>query len=110
MKKYFNFFKILRLRFNEDHRIRETRKLLDSSKPVKINVMQRPDVSDHEFIEEQEKYLLALCTRTMALPIGRGMFTLRTSKPINTEQLPIPELCLTGRNITFYFSISIYTI
>ena len=27
--------------------------------------------SDHEFIEQQETRLLAVCQRTMALPIGR---------------------------------------
>ncbi|XP_076758476.1 anaphase promoting complex subunit 1 [Xylocopa sonorina] len=88
---------VLKLRFNKDHRIAEVRKLLNSSKPVRIAIVQRPDVSDHEFIEEQEKHLHALCTRTMALPVARGMFTLRTSTPIITEQLPIPRLCLTGK-------------
>lgn len=88
---------ILKLRFNKDHRVAEVRKLLNSSKPVRIAIVQRPDVSDHEFIEEQEKHLHALCTRTMALPVARGMFTLRTSTPIITEQLPIPRLCLTGK-------------
>ncbi|XP_076241205.1 anaphase promoting complex subunit 1 isoform X2 [Calliopsis andreniformis] len=88
---------VLKLRFNKDHRVAEVRKLLNSSKPVRIAIVQRPDVSDHEFIEEQEKHLHALCTRTMALPVARGMFTLRTSTPIITEQLPIPRLCLTGK-------------
>ncbi|XP_053998022.1 anaphase-promoting complex subunit 1 [Hylaeus anthracinus] len=88
---------VLKLRFNKDHRVAEVRKLLNSSKPVRIVIVQRPDVSDHEFIEEQEKHLHALCTRTMALPVARGMFTLRTSIPIITEQLPIPRLCLTGK-------------
>ncbi|XP_012289018.1 anaphase-promoting complex subunit 1 [Orussus abietinus] len=88
---------ILSLRFNEDHRVAEVRRLLNSSKPVRIAIVQRPDVSDHEFIEEQERHLHALCTRTMALPVARGMFTLRTSTPIITEQLPIPRLCLTGK-------------
>lgn len=86
------------MRFNKDHRVAEVRKLLNSSKPVRIAIVQRPDVSDHEFIEEQEKHLHALCTRIMALPVARGMFTLRTSTPIITEQLPIPRLCLTGMN------------
>ncbi|XP_076632222.1 anaphase promoting complex subunit 1 [Colletes latitarsis] len=88
---------VLKLRFNKDHRVAEVRKLLNSSKPVRIAIVQRPDISDHEFIEEQEKHLHALCTRTMALPVARGMFTLRTSIPIITEQLPIPRLCLTGK-------------
>jgi len=47
------------------------RRLLQSSQPVQISITQRPEVSDHEFIEEQEKHLYAICTRTMALPVGR---------------------------------------
>lgn len=59
------------LRFPDDLRVAEARKLLQSSKPVPIVLVQRPDVSDHDFIEEQEKHLYAICTRTMALPVGR---------------------------------------
>lgn len=88
---------ILKLRFNRDHRVSELRRMLNSSRPVRIAITQRPDVSDHEFIEEQERHLCAVCSRTMALPVARGMFTLRTSTPIITEQLPIPRLCLTGK-------------
>ncbi|XP_046750016.1 anaphase-promoting complex subunit 1 [Diprion similis] len=88
---------VLKLRFSKDHRVAEVRRLLNSSKPVRIAIAQRPDVSDHDFIEEQERHLHALCTRTMALPVARGMFTLRTSTPIITEQLPVPRLCLTGK-------------
>ncbi|GJQ69220.1 putative complex, subunit [Trypoxylus dichotomus] len=88
---------LLKLRFPDDLRVAETRRLLQSSKPVSIVVVQRPDVSDHDFIEEQEKYLYALCTRTMALPVGRGMFTLRTASPVITEPLAIPLLCLSGK-------------
>lgn len=40
--------------------------------------------------------LLQLCQRTMALPVGRGMFTLFSYHPVPTEQLPIPKLNLTG--------------
>lgn len=62
---------LLKLRFPEDHRVLEARRLLQSSKPVPIALVQRPDVSDHDFIEEQEKHLYAICARTMALPVGR---------------------------------------
>lgn len=65
------FFKILKLRFNKDQRVEEVRRLLQSNEPVPINIVQRPEVSDHEFIEEQERYLYAISTRTMALPVGR---------------------------------------
>ncbi|XP_018321370.1 anaphase-promoting complex subunit 1 isoform X3 [Agrilus planipennis] len=88
---------LLKMRFPEDHRVAEARKLLQSSKPVTIALIQRPDVSDHDFIDEQEKHLYAICSRTMALPVGRGMFTMRTATPIITEPLPCPRLCLTGK-------------
>lgn len=105
---------VLKMRFPEDLRVVEARRLLQSSKPVAVRLAQRPDVSDHEFIEEQEKHLYAICTRTMALPVGRlvfcfksvcgsfkcsfrGMFTLRTATPVITEPLSTPPLCLTGK-------------
>lgn len=62
---------LLKLRFPDDHRVTETRRLLQSSKPVTISLVQRPDVTDHDFIEEQEKHLYAICARTMALPVAR---------------------------------------
>ena len=89
--------KLLSLRFPDDTRVNEVRNLLNSSDPVIIDIAQNPGTSDHEFIEEQEKQLYAFCGRTMALPFGRGMFTLRTLDPIPTESMPIPRLCLTGK-------------
>jgi len=56
----------------EDRRLSDARAMLRSSSPVPVNVVQRPEVSDHEFVEEQERCLHAICVRTMALPVGRG--------------------------------------
>ncbi|XP_033168826.1 anaphase-promoting complex subunit 1 [Drosophila mauritiana] len=89
--------KLLRLRFPDDMRVDEVRRLLNSSEPVVIEVQQAPGTSDHEFIEEQEKQLFALCARTMTLPLGRGMFTLRTMLPRPSESLVMPKLCLLGK-------------
>ena len=88
---------LLRLRWPEDQRVYEVRRMLASSKPVAINIIQRPEVSDHDLLEEQERHLYALCVRTMALPMGRSMFTLCTNMPIATELLSMPTLNLTGR-------------
>ncbi|XP_048246060.1 anaphase-promoting complex subunit 1-like [Haliotis rufescens] len=88
---------LLKLRFSDDLRVQEVRRLLQSARPARIALVQRPEVSDHDFIEEQERHLLAICIRTMSLPTGRGMFTLSTYQPLPTETLPIPKLCLTGR-------------
>lgn len=89
--------KLLRLRFCKDLRIDEVRRLLSSANPVMIDLTQKIGVSDHDFIEEKEKQLLVICTRTMALPIARGMVTIRTSTPAATESLIIPKLCLSGK-------------
>ncbi|RWS25950.1 anaphase-promoting complex subunit 1-like protein, partial [Leptotrombidium deliense] len=88
---------ILRLLFPADQRVYEAYNMLQSSKPVRISLQQRPGVTEHDFIEEQERHLYTLCIRTMALPIGRGMFTLKTYKPVVAETFPIPKLCLSGR-------------
>ncbi|KAK7071553.1 Anaphase-promoting complex subunit 1, partial [Halocaridina rubra] len=88
---------LLGLRWNKDQRIPEVRRMLSSSRAVTINIVQRPEVSDHDFLEEQERHLYALCIRTMALPIGRGMFTLCSTAPVLTETLPIPKLNLSGK-------------
>lgn len=91
--------KLFRLRFPRDLRIDEVRRMLASANPAIINLTQRVGVSDHDFIEEKEKHLFAICTRTMALPIGRGMFTLRTCTPAATESLKFPKLCLSGKEL-----------
>lgn len=88
---------MLKLRFSKDQRVVEVCKMLQSSRPVSVAIQQRPEVSDHEFVEEQERHLYSLCIRTMALPVGRGMLTLRTCRPVLTDPLTVPKLCLTGR-------------
>nr|XP_016852666.1 PREDICTED: anaphase-promoting complex subunit 1 isoform X1 [Anolis carolinensis] len=88
---------VMSLIWSEDLRLQEVRRLLQSAHPVRVNVIQMPEVSDHEYIEEKENRLLQLCQRTMALPLGRGMFTLFSYHPVPTEPLPIPKLNLTGR-------------
>ncbi|XP_048585959.1 anaphase-promoting complex subunit 1 isoform X2 [Nematostella vectensis] len=88
---------IMKLRFGEDLRVQEVRRLLQSARPAQVRLVQKPEVSDHDFIQEQETKLLLMCKRVMALSVGRGMFTLATSRPILTETLPIPTLELTGR-------------
>ncbi|XP_053169492.1 anaphase-promoting complex subunit 1 isoform X1 [Hemicordylus capensis] len=88
---------VMSLIWSEDLRVQEVHRLLQSAHPVRVNVVQMPEVSDHEYIEEKENRLLQLCQRTMALPLGRGMFTLFSYHPVPTEPLPIPKLNLTGR-------------
>ena len=88
---------ITNLRWPHDRRLAEVRKMLQSARPVIIGVQQRPEVSDHDFVEEQERSLQSLCIRTMALPVGRGAIGFQTATPLPTEPITIPRLCLTGK-------------
>lgn len=90
----------LKCRFNEDLRIKEVRTCLQTTRPIQIKLNQGPDVSDHDFLEEEEKFLSFICMRTMSLPVGRGIFTLHTVNPIPTEPVLIPELNLKGKSVT----------
>ncbi len=90
----------LKCRFSDDLRMREVRACLQTTRPILINLNQAPDVSDHEFIEEEEKFLLLIVQRTMALPVARGIFTLHTINPIPTEPVIIPELNLKGKSLS----------
>eukprot|EP00794_Sanderia_malayensis_P020226 gene20226-22202_t len=88
---------IFKFRFNCDLRIEEVKQLLDSSSPVAINIVQRPEVNDHDFAKEQEAKLLTLSKRTMALSVGRGMLTMGTCSPTVAETVSIPTLKMNGK-------------
>eukprot|EP00094_Tigriopus_californicus_P004479 TCALIF_04317-PA protein Name:"Similar to Anapc1 Anaphase-promoting complex subunit 1 (Mus musculus)" AED:0.04 eAED:0.05 QI:0/0.77/0.5/0.9/0.66/0.7/10/0/1830 len=83
--------------WSEDHRLSDAEAMLDSENPIPITVTQKPDISDHEFVEEQERCLYAKCIRTMALPVGRAAFALNTTNAVMSEPVEIPTLCLSGR-------------
>lgn len=68
-------FQLLQLRFCEDQRVEEVRRLLQSSRPVRVALTQKPEVSDHDFIEEQQRHLYTISIRTMALPLGRYVYS-----------------------------------
>ncbi|KAL4443950.1 hypothetical protein ABPG75_011687 [Micractinium tetrahymenae] len=86
-----------RLRFGRDLRLLEVRRLLRSSAPVPLRMGNVPEPSDAEGTAAQQLKLTALAIRTCALPLGRGALTLGTLRPLPTEPLHIPPLCLAGR-------------
>lgn len=85
------------LYFKTDLRVNEVRRILSSAHPTRVRIEQTPETSDHDFAAAQRAALLVSLQRAMALPVGRGMFTLNTHRPIITETVAIPDLNLTGR-------------
>lgn len=85
------------LRFGRDQRLKEVQRVMRSSRPGALRVVRAPETNDHEFLEQQQKKLQLQAQRTMAIPVGRGMFTLFTARMTVTDPLPIPALNLSGR-------------
>ena len=67
------------LLFSADLRLAEVRRLLCSSRPLTLHLNTLPELSDHDQLHEQQARLLLLCRRAMALPVGRGMFSLASA-------------------------------
>lgn len=43
-----------------------------------IDIEQKAEMSDHDFLEDQERHLLQMMQVTLSAPVGRSAFTLRT--------------------------------
>ena len=85
------------LLFAADLRLNEVRRMLNSSRPLALRLSASPDLSDHDLLHEQQTRLMLLCRRSMALPVGRGMFSLASAPPRLTEALRMAPLTLKGR-------------
>jgi anaphase-promoting complex subunit 1 len=83
--------------FPDDNRIHEAGRLLRSARPIFLRVPRAVEVSDHDYEKQKQSELLLLCRRALALPVGRGMLTLGSLRPVAAEPLPIPELVLKGK-------------
>lgn len=74
------------------------RRLLCSSRPIPLrSVGTNAEMSEHDLVHEQQAKLALLCRRTMALSVGRGMFTLASSPAELVESLRLAPLDLKGR-------------
>jgi anaphase-promoting complex subunit 1 len=84
------------LRFGRDARLVETRRLLCSAKAQPIRLGAAGEGETPEQVAALQARLWAQASRTCALSLGRGAYTLATSRPLPTEVLPVPRLVLTG--------------
>lgn len=88
--------KISRLIFSTDRRFYEVSRILQSSKPKPITVIQTPSMSEVEALNKQEETYIASVLRTCTVPMGRAAFHYSARKPLVTEKYPIPKLNFTA--------------
>uniref|UniRef100_A0A6B2KWW4 Uncharacterized protein n=1 Tax=Arcella intermedia TaxID=1963864 RepID=A0A6B2KWW4_9EUKA len=87
------------MRFSKDQRLQEVRRVLCSSRPAILNITDS-GLTDHDLVQAQQKKLFLLCQRSLALSVGRAMFTMSTVRglqPLMTETVTIPPLSLHGK-------------
>ncbi|KAF1332168.1 Anaphase-promoting complex subunit, partial [Globisporangium splendens] len=87
--------------FPLDQRMKEVARLVRSSRPLCLKLEKTSDVSDQDYVLQQQARLLVLCKRSMSLPVARGMITLGSFDVNMTQnhawQLRVPDLPLVGR-------------
>ncbi|VDP41654.1 unnamed protein product [Soboliphyme baturini] len=87
----------IKARFPGDQRLHEVRRMLCSSEPILVALKRAVGMNDQEFREDQERFLYSACLRMMTCPIARGMFTMKSSKPLVGQRVHIPELNFAGK-------------
>ncbi|KAF9973248.1 Anaphase-promoting complex subunit 1 [Actinomortierella ambigua] len=89
------------LRFGSDRRIAEVQRMLTSSTTIKIKTTL--DSVDEELLRPiHQEVLRKVALRTLALPVGRGIFTYGTTTPVTTQKFPIPPIQLAVNLVPVY--------
>ncbi|KAF9112479.1 Anaphase-promoting complex subunit 1 [Mortierella sp. AM989] len=88
---------ITNLRFGADMRVAETQKMLRSSAVLRVKPEETPDLSEEDLRAIHQELLCKLATRTLALPVGRGILTFGTATPILNQKCPIPPINLSAK-------------
>ncbi|KAJ3018740.1 Anaphase-promoting complex subunit 1 [Thoreauomyces humboldtii] len=88
---------ISNLRFREDRRLKEVRRLLQSAKPCLAKAEIDYNRDEETWKAEQQKYLLTLSNRVFARPTGRAALTYKTFEPSPAETFAIPGLKLAAQ-------------
>lgn len=80
----------------EDKRVYEVASMLSSHFPKPIYIPKTPNITDMKYLRQQQLRLLQLSLRSLALPIARGMLTLKISQGYYHFPLSVPKLNLLG--------------
>ncbi|KAI0270748.1 hypothetical protein BC834DRAFT_967470 [Gloeopeniophorella convolvens] len=81
-----------RIRFGQDKRLDEVARMLRSSEVPTVRMIERPELSEHDQAKEQQNHVLRIAERTLALPLGRAMFTFGSVPTVTREAYAIPKI------------------
>ncbi|KAI0743730.1 hypothetical protein C8Q80DRAFT_1272379 [Daedaleopsis nitida] len=80
-----------RIRFGTDKRLDEIARMLCSSIVPHIRAIERPELNEAEQLREQQHQVLRMAERTLALPLGRAVFTFGSVPTVTKESFAIPK-------------------
>ncbi|EMD33332.1 hypothetical protein CERSUDRAFT_142277 [Gelatoporia subvermispora B] len=86
-----------RIRFGQDKRLEEVARMLCSSTVPTIKAIERPDLSEVDQAKEHQHQAVRLAERTLALPLGRALFTFGSVPTVTREAYVIPKIEYTVR-------------
>jgi hypothetical protein len=90
--------RVCELRFGRDRRLVDVTRLLSISHQVTLRTASAgAGVADHDQVQEQQAALLQFAMRTLALSVGRGMYTYATAAASAAEPITRPKFLLDGR-------------
>ncbi|KAF8515724.1 hypothetical protein BU17DRAFT_51474 [Hysterangium stoloniferum] len=80
------------IRFGSDRRLQEVARMLQSSSPATVRMPERTDLTELEITREQQTTALRVAERTLALPVGRAMFTFGSVRTVTRDGYQIPKM------------------
>ncbi|THH09652.1 hypothetical protein EW146_g8626 [Bondarzewia mesenterica] len=80
------------IRFGQDKRLEEVARMLRSSEAPVVKMIERPELNEHDQAKEQQNQVLRIAERTLALPLGRAMFTFGSVPTVTREAYAIPKM------------------
>ncbi|KAG8935200.1 Anaphase-promoting complex subunit 1 [Tulasnella sp. 408] len=94
------------VRFGIDRRLREVERMLQSSSVTTVRVLERPDLNEHDLAKEQHQFAIVIAERTMALSLGRAMYTYGSLQAVDSDSFSIPKIDFTVRMVPHAVTIT----
>lgn len=96
-----DMIEVTALRFQNDLRFVQVAELLQYNSPTPVKIAQEGDVGEQELTAHQQSVILALATRTIALPLGRAAIIHSTTQPVSTKRFEMSGIDTSARILPY---------